>query len=163
MTELIGIQGKVTAMEGFDTNTSEEQDCNQLLTLSTKDNQLVQFVLRPSTFIIDRAQIRPGNTITCYYDSSMPVPLIYPPRYQAIIVSKPNPYENVYVGYFDEELVNQDNTLKLNVGSRTIIELPNGLAFTGQLENRNLAVIYGSTTRSIPAQTTPSRIIVLCI
>ena len=52
--------------------------------------------------------------------------------------------------------------LKLNISPNTLILLENGQAFTGKISNRNLIVVYGATTRSIPAQATPYKIIVMC-
>ena len=54
------------------------------------------------------------------------------------------------------------NTLKLNITPYTNIVLGNGQAFSGNPGNRNLIVLYGATTKSIPAQTTPYKIIVMC-
>jgi hypothetical protein len=69
---------------------------------------------------------------------------------------------NVKLDYFDSQLVSGDGTLKLNISPLTQIILDNGQAFTGNPLNRNLTVVYGPTTRSIPAQTTPYKIIVMC-
>lgn len=162
MIKLFGIQGKVGAIEIFDTNNKNELGCFQSLTLFTPDNQEYQFIISPDTFIVDQTPIRVGNTVTCYYDQLAPVPLIYPPRFNALVITKPTPYENIYVGFFKKDLVSEDNMLQLNISDKTILQLENGMPYEGRLENRNLVVIYGATTRSIPAQTTPSKVIVLC-
>ncbi len=73
-----------------------------------------------------------------------------------------NQWENITVDYFNRSLVNSDNTLKLNISDSTDIVLENGQMYDGNLANRNLIVIYGNTTRSIPAQTTPKKVIVMC-
>lgn len=69
------------------------------------------------------------------------------------------PGQNVKVDYFNEQLVISDGTLKLNITPFTQITLENGQAFTA---NHNLIIVYGPTTRSIPAITTPYRIIIMC-
>lgn len=70
--------------------------------------------------------------------------------------------QNVKVDYFNEQLESSDGTLKLNIGPFTQIVMENGQWFTASPANHDLIVIYGPTTRSIPAQTTPYKIIVMC-
>ncbi|MFT9497260.1 hypothetical protein [Anaerosolibacter sp.] len=103
-----------------------------------------------------------GDIVVGFYDANAPVPLIYPPQYRAIVMSRLVLGQNVKVDYFNEQLVSSDGTLKLNIAPFTQIILENNQAFTANLANRNLIVLYGPTTRSIPAQTTPYKIIVLC-
>ena len=66
------------------------------------------------------------------------------------------------VDYFNNRLEAVNNSLKLNVGRGTDVVTPNGQRFTCNLRNRLLIVFYGATTRSIPPQTTPDKIIVMC-
>lgn len=91
-----------------------------------------------------------------------PAILISPPQYPAIVISKNKEYQNVVVDYFNKELINSDGNLKLNIAPSTEVILTNNQPFTGVPGNRNLIVIYGPTTKSIPAKTTPYKIIVLC-
>ncbi len=115
-----------------------------------------------SILLVDHFMAVVGDRITGFYDANAPVPLIYPPQYRAIVMAKDNPYQNVKVDYFNSQLVSSDGMLKLNISPNTLILLENGQAFTGNLSNRNLIVVYGATTRSTPAQTTPYKIIVMC-
>jgi hypothetical protein len=66
------------------------------------------------------------------------------------------------VDYFNSDLVSSDGRIKLNIFPNTPTLLENGQLFTGNPLERNLIVVYGATTRSIPAQTTPYYIIVMC-
>lgn len=91
-----------------------------------------------------------------------PVPMIYPPQYRALIIVKESNYHNVKVDFFNQQLLSSDGQLQLNLSPTTIISLKNGQPFTNSPANRNLIVVYGPTTRSIPAQTTPYEIIVWC-
>ena len=70
--------------------------------------------------------------------------------------------ENITFDYFNRNLVSSNNSLKLNPSRSTQILTFNGQSFQCRLGNQNLIVYYTNTTRSIPPQTTPSRIIVLC-
>ena len=97
------------------------------------------------------APVRPGDMVTGFYDSNAPVPLIYPPQYQAVVMARAEPGRNVKVDFFDEDLVSSDGMLKLNLAPTTRILLENGQAFTGNPAKRYLIAVYGPATRSIPA------------
>ncbi len=103
-----------------------------------------------------------GDWVTGFYDADAPVPLIYPPQFRAIVMVKNVPYLNVKVDYFNSQLESRDGKLKLNIAPTAQIVLKNGQAFTGNPANRNLIVVYGPATKSIPAQTTPYKIVVMC-
>jgi 3-isopropylmalate dehydratase small subunit len=103
-----------------------------------------------------------GDRVTGYYDGDAPALLIYPPQYQALVMVKENPNQNVKVDYFNNQLVSSDGRLRLNISPYTQKILTNGQLFSRNPANRDLIVIYGPSTKSIPAQTTPYKIIVLC-
>ncbi|MGF7184242.1 hypothetical protein GGQ84_000325 [Desulfitispora alkaliphila] len=69
--------------------------------------------------------------------------------------------QNIKTDRFDSNLVSSDNMLKLNITDETDIILEDGTAFEGELANRKLVVTYEASTRSIPAKTTPTEIVVL--
>jgi hypothetical protein len=62
---------------------------------------------------------------------------------------------------FDKDLISSDKSLKLNISDKTEIISQDGKAFEGELANRKLVVLYGVSSKSIPAQTNPSKVIVL--
>ena len=64
--------------------------------------------------------------------------------------------------YFDENLTSADQSLKLNIGPMTDVVMLNGQQYTCSPENTELLVYYTNTTFSIPAQTTPQKVVVLC-
>lgn len=155
--------GYVTQIDDFVTNESNEDNgCYKTFILANNAGMLVHFIISPDTYFVDRARVAVGDWITGYYDGDAPVPLIYPPRYRALIIVKENPYQQVKVDYFDQNLVSSDGLLILNISPVTSILLMNGQDFSNNLANRNLIVSYGPTTKSIPAQTTPYEIIVFC-
>lgn len=156
-------QGTVTMISDFPISPNgENQGCYTLVSVDNGSGASVNFVVSPTTYFVDHATISVGDMVTGHYDGDSPVPLIYPPQYRALVMVKNNPYQNVKVDYFNSELVSRDGQLKLNLSPYTPIVLANGQAFTRNPANRNLIVIYGPTTRSIPAQTTPYRIVVWC-
>jgi hypothetical protein len=126
------------------------------------DGSLTQFIINKDTFWATDASLKAGSVVTGYYDATRPVIMIYPPQYVAevMVVDLPEG-QNVKTDRFDENLLSSDQWLKLNLSDETQILLENGRPFTGELKNRNLVVYYDVTTKSIPAQTTPSKIVVL--
>jgi hypothetical protein len=142
--------------------TPEDMGCYKLISIQKTDGELVDFIVSPKTYFVDHVMVCPGDMVTGFYDANAPIPLIYPPRYQAIVMALVVPYQNVKVDFFNEDLVSGDGMLKLNIAPSTRILLENGQAFFGSPANRYLVVVYGPTTRSIPAQTTPEQIVVLC-
>jgi len=140
----------------------EGEGCYTLMSVTNGNGDLVNFVVSPTTYFVDHAMVAVGDWVTGYYDANAPVPLIYPPQYRALIMVKESDYQNVKVDYFNSQLESSDGQLKLNISPSTQTLLTNGQAFTRNPANRNLIVSYGPTTRSIPAQTTPYKIIVWC-
>ncbi len=142
--------------------TSFSEDCCEQQVTIRSDNGISQFIISPDTYVIGEVRLRPGMPVAAFYDASLPVPLIFPPRYQAVIIGRRNPSENIYVGYFDDTLTAEDNALKINLSRTTEIVTSNGQSYGCRPENKMLVVYYSETTRSIPPQTTPRKIIVLC-
>ena len=135
--------------------------CNQIVSIRTLDG-MINFILSPGTYVVDNAPLRTGMRVTAFYDTSQPVPLIYPPQYQAAFIARTEPGENLMVAYFDTNLLSSENQLQLNIDSDTRVTTANGQRFACSISNHLLMVYYGATTRSIPPQTSPERIIVFC-
>lgn len=146
----------------FFTNQNSEEGCYKFITLENELGEIVNFVVSPRTYFVDYETVSVGDRLTGYYDGDAPALLIYPPQYEALVMVKDSPYQNVKVDYFNRQLESSDGQLRLNISPYTQIVLTNGQIFSGYPDSRDLIVIYGPTTKSIPAQTTPYRIIVLC-
>lgn len=144
------------------TPNDENQGCYKLVSVENESGNMVNFVVSPTTYFVDHVMVAVGDWVTGYYDGNAAVPFIYPPQYRAIVMVKESPYQNVQVSYFNRNLVSSNGQLKLNMAPITSKLLTNGQAFSKNPANRNLIVIYGPVTKSIPAQTTPYKIIVLC-
>ena len=135
--------------------------CSQMMTLRT-GNGIVNFTVMSDTWVIGSRQLRPGLRAAAFYDASLPAPLIFPPQYQARIVTLLTREEQIMLNEFDRNLTARDNSLRLNIAGSTEIETSNGQRVNCSLQNQTLLVYYTATTRSIPPQTTPGRVIVLC-
>ncbi len=154
--------GIVMEINEFWMGDNDTSGCYQLMTVQNRDGSTVNFVVSPSTYFVEHSMVSEGDMITGYYNADAPVPLIYPAQFRALVVVKHMRNMNVKIDYFDARLFSSDGTLKLNLSMQTEIVLTNDQAFLNNPANHDLIVIYGPSTRSIPAQTTPYRIVVLC-
>ena len=136
--------------------------CMIFTTVEDMDGNTVNFIIAPSTFVVDWETLSVGMQCTFWYKTDAPVPLIYPPQYTAVVVAQEKNGRMVDVGYYNTSMVNEGQTLQLNIDGSVDIRTTNNQYFQGNPANHNLVVIYSSSTRSIPAQTTPSEVIVLC-
>lgn len=141
--------------------TRGNECCSQMISLRA-GNGIVNFMVDSGTLVIDSRQLRPGMMVAAFYDSSLPVPMIFPPQYRAQIVTALGRNEQVALNFFNRNLLAEDRSLQLNLAGNTNIETINGQNFTCNPGNQTLLVYYSVTTRSIPPQTTPRRIVVLC-
>ena len=163
MTNFLSFSGRVTRIDDFQIMQNDPQSgCYKLFSLMDRNGSTVNFVIEPTTYFVEHVKVKVGDVVTGFYDADAPVPLIYPPQYRAIVMAKDNTNYFVKVSFFNNQLVSSDGNLKLNLSSQTEIVLENGQDFSGNPANRDLVVIYGASTRSIPAQTTPYEIVVLC-
>ena len=163
MSKFLSFQGTVIKISDFSTSENDKGiGCYKLMSVENEAGTLVNFVVAPDTYFVDHVMVAVGDRVTGFYDANAPVPLIYPPQYNAIVMARRSLYQNVKVDYFNNQLVSSDNTLKLNIAQCTRIILKNDQAFTQNPGNRNLIAVYGVTTKSIPAQTVPYKIIVMC-
>lgn len=162
MATFNSVQGVITQISDFSTNLRSQSGCTKLYSVMERNGSLVNFVVTPSTYVVDQSILSVGDTVIAFYDANAAAPLIFPPQFQAVVMAIVTGSATITIDTFNRNLVNNDNTLKLNIGQQTKIILTNAQPYTGNLSNRNLIVIYHFTTRSIPAITTPEQIIVLC-
>ena len=115
----------------------------------------------------EMTELKEGDSVTLFVREDTPMVLSLPAQYSpSIIVKNSEEATNmVMVDNFtkteDGAYTNQAETLVLNLSDETeIIKLSREM-FDGNLDGCDLAVIYNMATFSIPAQTTPSKIIVL--
>ena len=133
----------------------------KIIAVENTEGLPAHIIISDNTYIVDNQKITLGTTITGYYDATAPMILIYPPQYNAEVVVV-EPYKHsLKVDRFDQDLLSADGLLKLNISKDTKILSQNGKPFKGELANRKLVVFYDFTTKSIPAQTSPLKIVVL--
>lgn len=138
-----------------------------------KDESKWIFTVETSTYFItgNRNALKTGANVRVFYNIKAPATLIYPPQLNADFIAVDLAEDKfVAIDRFDDKFTDSKNMLKLNIpedfnekGS-TVIIYENGDKFEGEPEeliNRKLVAVYSVSTRSIPAQTTPEKIIVM--
>lgn len=137
-----------------------------LYTLKNGEETNVLAVMK-DTLVFDNtgkeAELKKGDQVTAYTDADKPMLMIYPPQYSpdAVIVETDQTGFTA-VGTFDEELVDASLKLQLKIGEDTEITSVSGKEVKAEdLKDQDLLVFYTATTRSIPAQTTPEKVVVL--
>jgi hypothetical protein len=133
----------------------------KFVSVENEKGEPANIIISGETYILNEAELAVGSLITAFYDANAPMIMIYPPQYSAKVVVLGNLEQNIKVDLFDQDLISADRSLKLNISEETEIITQDGKTFTGELANRKLAVIYGASTKSIPAQTTPEKVVVL--
>ena len=158
------VQEKFLKVTG--TLSSLEKNENGLLhgVIEQQDN-VFNIVVGQETVVVDntgkRVELKEGMDFTAYVDGNKPMILIYPPQYSpGLVIVQTEEIGFAGVARFDENFANE--SLKLNISDETVIENLSGTAVEAKnIVGVNVAVFYKFTTFSIPAQTTPSKIIVL--
>jgi hypothetical protein len=133
----------------------------KFVSVKSEEGAPANIIVSDSTYILDNAEIVVGSKITAFYDANAPMIMIYPPQYNAKVVAVENKDRNIKVDFFNQDLISADHMLKLNISDRTEVISQDGKVFKGQLGNKNLVVVYDVSTRSIPAQTNPIKVVVL--
>ncbi|MCL2775108.1 MAG: copper amine oxidase N-terminal domain-containing protein [Oscillospiraceae bacterium] len=119
----------------------------------------------------DRKAMSVGDDIRVFYNAKAPALMIYPPQLNAEFIALNFPANKaIKIDRFDANFLDSKNQLKLNITDDYIktgkmeIVYQDGKAFdstAADLTGRQLVVIYSVTTASIPAQTTPDKIIIM--
>ncbi|MBG9757405.1 copper amine oxidase N-terminal domain-containing protein [Lysinibacillus sp. fkY74-1] len=110
-----------------------------------------------------KVELKEGDQVVAYTFANKPQKYIYPPQFNPeIIIVDSKEVGFVEVDYFFDDLTNTYDILKLNIGKETELVNAKGKKVTSKdLVEKHLAVFYTASTKSIPAQTTPSKVIVL--
>ena len=137
-----------------------------ILTLRT-GNTTKTYELDDAYFVLDgktakatsRSDVQQGDTVAVIYDKD-------DAQWERTIDAEGlvlHPDETkLKLSLFNTNLESADGALRLNIGSKTVILDDDGRTISAnQVKNSESLVLYQSTTRSNPAQTTPELILVL--
>lgn len=158
------VQGKISSVEKDGDYTKIEIENDDMGMIFTAEN---------GVFVIDQKDntnktlqdLKKGMEITAVLSNNsimtMSIPPITPGAVGFIINSEKG---FIDLSIYDQDLTNAQNTLQLNIDDKTtIVDLQGSKKIFSQedLKNNELLVFYGASTRSIPAQTSPSFVMIL--
>lgn len=117
----------------------------------------------------DMTELVAGDQVTIFDRENTPMLLSLPAQYSpSVIVKNTEAVSAVDVDEYRKsgendfgDYINKANTLAIHVNDETPVIKLSREAFDGNLDGCDLVVIYSMTALSIPAQTTPTSIIVL--
>ena len=127
-----------------------------------------------TAFVVDQkdgsvksvSDLKEGMEVSAVLDQNSPMTLSLPPMTSGVVgfVLKSDTVMFTDLSVYNDELINRENTLKLNIGEDTkIVDITGAKkVFTEEdIKGSESLVIYGASTRSIPAQTTPEFVMIL--
>lgn len=150
------IRGNVVGME--------ELEEEKVLFLTVKDfsnNKEVTVKTDLDTiYLLDNEDIKEVDENTFVYAFLSEGMVEETPYAEIIVITKEE--NNVFIGRFNEELVDENNLLKINMSKDTRIEDQYGnTLILEDIYGSLVAVVYTASTKSTPVQTSPSKVIVL--
>lgn len=113
---------------------------------------------------ISMEDLQEGMEVSIYYEKDTMMMLSYPGQLSpnVVVVKSENKDVNIKIDKFDKELVSDDNGLKLNLNDQVeLVDLKGNKIEKEDLANKDLVVFYTVSTRSIPAQTTPQKVVAI--
>ena len=156
------------------TNLELKEDMVSILAENNLENSLDKLVahIGGDVLILDeetmdfisKEDLKEGMEVSIYYTKDTIMLMSYPPQLSPdlLIVRSDDVDLNIKIDKFDEDLISDDNSLKLNISEDVeLINLEGEKIEQEDLVNKDLVVFYTISTRSIPAQTTPKKVIAI--
>lgn len=156
------VQGTIVDIVPARAGDGRSDSCILYFTVEDDNGNIVNFMVTPRTYVVDYKPLNVGMKCIFWYRTDVPAILIYPPQYTAVVAAPQRRDRMMNVSYYDAALVNEERTLQLHMDRSVALRTTNNQYFQGSPANHNLVVTYTNSTRSIPAQTTPESIVVLC-
>ncbi|MEK5068946.1 stalk domain-containing protein [Sporosarcina sp. FSL K6-1508] len=150
----------------------EKGDKEILVTLENKDEMIMILRITDESLLfnsgttksIGKTDLKKGAVVEAYYDKNKPMILIYPAQVtpEIVVMKNDDVFGEVKIAKFDKDYLSLDGKLKLNLSEETVLLNQQGKVIKEKgLEGKELAVFYDATTRSLPPQTSPSKVIAL--
>ncbi|NLI89683.1 MAG: copper amine oxidase N-terminal domain-containing protein [Epulopiscium sp.] len=121
---------------------------------------------RESEELVGADKLEEGMRIDAFYPTNTPMTMSLPPQLtpEIIVIQGEEYVGSSYVGEFNDNLVSTDNYLKLKIAEDTLLVNEEGQAVEVEdIYGKPVLVFYGAATKSIPAQTVPSKVVLLDI
>ena len=137
------------------------------------ENGGLRFVVAPTTTIVDREtgsvitadKLTEGMEVAVIYSAMAPMGMSMPPYMGQVTAVVANADKgSISVGHFNDDLLNEKDLLQLNISEKTTILTTLGtksILSADDVKGKDAVVFYDITTRSIPAQTNPSLVLLL--
>ena len=172
------MKGETTATPAYISNTgkitevADTEDGNKVFTMDNENGGL-RFVVAPTTTIVDREtgsvitadKLTEGMEVAVIYGANAPMGMSMPPYMGQVTAVVANADKgSISVGHFNDDLLNEKDLLQLNISEKTTILTTLGtksILSADDVKGKDAVVFYDITTRSIPAQTTPSLVLLL--
>lgn len=159
-------------VEGVVKEIRDQEGTKSLVVAQKNSNLETIFTLNKDAIILDQGtaefitkpQWVEGMTIEAFYKDNLPLLTIYPAIIppDLILVKNDSTNSSALVSRFDKELVSADKSLKLNINEDTqIIDQFGNKVEQKKVSEHPVVVFYTIATKSLPAQTSPEKIIVL--
>lgn len=154
------------------TEVADTEDGNKVFTMDNENGGL-RFVVAPTTTIVDREtgsvitadKLTEGMEVAVIYGANAPMGMSMPPYMGQVTTVVANADKgSISVGHFNDDLLNEKDLLQLNISEKTTILTTLGtksILSADDVKGKDAVVFYDITTRSIPAQTTPSLVLLL--
>lgn len=154
------------------TEIADTEDGNKVFTMDNENGGL-RFVVAPTTTIVDREtgsvitadKLTEGMEVAVIYGANAPMGMSMPPYMGQVTTVVANADKgSISVGHFNDDLLNEKDLLQLNISEKTTILTTLGtksILSADDVKGKDAVVFYDITTRSIPAQTTPSLVLLL--
>jgi hypothetical protein len=150
----------------------EKEEAGIRVTIENEDEMITILRINDNSLLVNsgtakslkQADLKKGATIAAYYDKNKPMILIYPTTVtpEIVIVNDEKVFGEVKISQFDKEFLSLDGELKLTIGEDTPLFNKQGKAIElKELKGKELMVFYSMTTRSLPPQTPPTKIVAL--
>jgi len=139
----LGFSGIVRDVAPFFDLTVEgpaQVDGKYFLLVEDNGNRIV-FLQDENTTRLAQVALEPGTAITGFFDTSIPVPVTYPPQYRARFLMPASAF-HVMVDRFDENLRSSCGMFSLHLDESTEILREDGEPFYGIPENQILIVEF---------------------
>lgn len=154
------------------TEVADTEDGNKVFTMDNENGGL-RFVVAPTATIVDREtgsvitadKLTEGMEVAVIYGANAPMGMSMPPYMGQVTTVVANADKgSISVGHFNDDLLNEKDLLQLNISEKTTILTTLGtksILSADDVKGKDAVVFYDITTRSIPAQTTPSLVLLL--
>ena len=158
--------GKIVSVD------KNEKDGSCVVEITNKQGGL-RFAMDANSLILDRktggnlkvADLTEGMEVAVVYEANSPMGMSLPPYLGNVTAVVANAdADNMMVGHFGEDLTDRTSKLQLNISDETRILNLEGAKIrlsAEDVKNQDALVFYDVTTKSLPAQTTPSLVLLL--